>query len=199
MILSIVKQLIEQCGRESTLLPAGSAMLKTPLRCLGDGYIEFGKGVSLGTIKGPSVLSVSQLIAINGGRILIGNDVIINNNFTILADGVDCVIGDRSVIGGNFQMLTRDGHCIDPSLRAAVDKTMSICIEENCWIGGNVTLLKGSKVGKNSVISNGIVLNRRVLIPEDSLVKQQTNVEVRKILTASVKRPAKGDSVAVCK
>ncbi|RME57284.1 acyltransferase, partial [Candidatus Parcubacteria bacterium] len=41
-------------------------------------------------------------------------------------------------------------------------KTARVVVEENVFIGSNVTVLKGARIGRNSVIANGAVVTGRI-------------------------------------
>lgn len=49
-----------------------------------------------------------------------------------------------------------------------------IIIEEGCWIGSNVTILKGVHIGKHSVIGAGVIVYKD--LPENSLTINKQNI-----------------------
>jgi maltose O-acetyltransferase len=52
-----------------------------------------------------------------------------------------------------------DFHEVDPERRlSGTPKMGKVVIEDNVWIGDRVTILKGSKIGKNSVVAAGAVV-----------------------------------------
>jgi acetyltransferase-like isoleucine patch superfamily enzyme len=78
------------------------------------------------------------------------------------------VIGNGVLAGFNVLIDDSDHHPIDPAKRHSnAAETNPIIIEDNVWLGINVTVLKGVRIGKNSVIgANSLVLAD---IPADSL------------------------------
>ncbi|MDU1630666.1 MAG: DapH/DapD/GlmU-related protein, partial [Lactococcus lactis] len=54
--------------------------------------------------------------------------------------------------------------------------TAAIQIGRNCWIGSQVTILKGVTIGDNSIIGAGVVVYQDV--PENSIIL--SNGEIRK-------------------
>lgn len=65
------------------------------------------------------------------------------------------IIGKNVMIGYNALIIDSDGHPIDPELRVkhlAKGLSKPIYIMDNVWIGANTTILKGVKIGENSVI-----------------------------------------------
>ena len=57
-------------------------------------------------------------------------------------------------------VLDSDFHEIDPSRRIDGNpKTGKVVIGDNVWIGDRVMILKGSTIGKNSVVAAGAVVS----------------------------------------
>lgn len=101
------------------------------------------------------------LTRIPGAVIEIGNNVGISGA-TIYARS-KIVIGDHTNIGGNVKILDNDFHPVDPDARLIDDKeqigTAPVQIGNNCFIGCNVLILKGSKIGDNCVVGAGAVVS----------------------------------------
>lgn len=101
------------------------------------------------------------LTRVPGAVIEIGDNVGISGA-TIYARS-KITIGDNTNIGGNVKILDNDFHPIDPDARLRDDKeligTASVQIGKNCFIGCNVLILKGSKIGDNCVVGAGAVVS----------------------------------------
>ena len=82
-------------------------------------------------------------------KIHIGNNVGISGATIYARKGI--TIGDNTLIGGNVKILDNDFHPIEVEARNRDDKDMirskEIVIGKNCFIGCNVLILKGSKIG----------------------------------------------------
>jgi acetyltransferase-like isoleucine patch superfamily enzyme len=101
-----------------------------------------------------------------GYNITIGQNVRIDRNCTIL-DCAQVKIGDRCVIGPNVSILTMTVP-IDPKKRLGSNGPMQgkpIVIEEDCFIGANVTILPGMTVRRGSTVGTCSVVTRVSRIP----------------------------------
>lgn len=100
----------------------------------------------------------------NGGILTIGNNTQINDDCKI-GSKTSITIGENVVIGDNTQIHDFDGHIIN---RDNYIETKPIIIENNVWIGKNVTILKGVHIGENVIIAAGSVVTKD--IPSNSMV-----------------------------
>ena len=96
----------------------------------------------------------------------------IDRNCTIM-DCAKVTIGDRCVIGPNVSLITHSLP-LDPKKRNGSRGTSigkPITIEEDCWIGANVTILPGLKVGRGSTIGASSVVTAVSLPPDCSIIE----------------------------
>lgn len=78
------------------------------------------------------------------------------------------IIGRNCLIAANSTIIDSDGHGIAMPERGWVNPVSSpVIIEDNVWIGMNSIILKGVRIGKNSVIGAGSVVTKS--IPPDCL------------------------------
>ena len=119
----------------------------------------------------------------------IGDNFYANFNLTVL-DTCPVTIGDNVMLGPNVSLLTAkhplryqqrnlrevDGQLLDYEFGAP------ITIEDNCWLGGNVTVLGGVTIGAGSVIGAGTVVTKDV--PANSLVVGNPGRVVRQLTAA---------------
>ncbi len=94
------------------------------------------------------------------GELAIGDNVFISKNFYISARSM--TIGNNVLIGPNF-LAECDDHIFDKvgvtMFSAREDRNIKpIIIENDVWIGGNVTILKGSIISEGCVIGAGSVV-----------------------------------------
>lgn len=94
----------------------------------------------------------------------IGDNSYINHNLTALDCG-KVLIGNNVMIGPNVNLFTAN-HELDPARRhLCIEFTKEIHIKDGVWIGGGSTILSGVRIGENSVIGAGSVVTKD--IPEN--------------------------------
>ena len=116
--------------------------------------------------------------AANGGIISIGDNCFFNRNCIVAA--LDHItIGNKCIFGPNVTIYDHD-HIFDHD-RIIRDeyKTSPIIIEDGCWIGANVTILRGTHIGAGCVIGAGTVVKGKIL--PHSLVTSSRELIVRRI------------------
>ena len=102
----------------------------------------------------------------NGTNFKLGRNVFINSNCTVV-DTCVVSIGDRTLVGPNLSLYSGN-HPLDPDLRNGTkgpEAGKPITIEEDVWIGGNVTVCPGVTVGRGSTVGAGSVVTKVRLHP----------------------------------
>jgi len=85
-----------------------------------------------------------------------------------MTEGVSAVVGNNVSIAPNVTLVcnssANNGVEINtiPYVKDKLTKSAQISIEDDVWIGANVTILPGVKIGKCSVIGAGSVVNQDV-------------------------------------
>lgn len=101
-----------------------------------------------------------------GYNIKIGEDFYANHDLVIL-DAAEVIFGDNVLIGPDCGFYTA-GHPLDPKTRnTGLEYALPITVGKSVWIGGGTKVLPGVKIGDNSVIGAGSVVNRD--IPSDCM------------------------------
>ena len=111
-----------------------------------------------------------------GTHIKMGKGSYANFNFVVLDENT-VTIGENVFIGPNCSMLTpihplcfEDRNTFWSEKTGAftnIEYSKPIVVGDNCWLGGNVTVLPGVTIGSGCVIGAGSVVTRD--IPENSL------------------------------
>lgn len=144
---------------------------RSTLRCREKGAIVFTKPLRLNmlTIKtgsrimvyeGGKIVLTGQKACFNGwnevlvfsrGTLQLGNDFWVNT-FTSFNCRKSITIGDNALIGPHSLFLDTDYHRINDKQGNQTNPDKAIVIGERVWISSNVTVLKGSHIGNDSVI-----------------------------------------------
>ncbi len=101
-----------------------------------------------------------------GKNISMGKNSYANFNFTVL-DEARVKIGENVFIGPNVSLLCPIHPLRYQDRNTGKERTGEICIKDNCWIGGSVTVCAGVTIGEGCVIGAGSVVTRD--IPPNSL------------------------------
>ena len=100
-----------------------------------------------------------------GYNITVGDDVLIGADCRI-SDTCSVTIGARCIFSPNVKLVCAT-YPIDPRRRMGSNGPAlgrNIVIEEDCWIGSNVTILAGVRVGKSSTVGAGSLLHQVSMI-----------------------------------
>lgn len=126
----------------------------------------------------PSVVVVPPFFCDHGYPIRLGEGVFVNGGATMLDSG-GIEIGARTKIGPDCKLYTPQ-HPIDyRERRRPVERGLRITIGEDCWLGGNVTVCPGVRIGDRCIIGAGSVVVHD--IPDDSLAAGNPAVVKRKL------------------
>ncbi|MFI0431010.1 acyltransferase [Mariniflexile sp. HMF6888] len=155
----------------SDLKPMGSSpKLISPVLFKGKGEIILGYNVQFGYEQSANYYTHYGYLEarLKSSKIQIGNNVVINNNFNIVAL-TSIEIQDNCTIGINFSVLDSDFHHLEPYKRNDKNPpSKPVKIGKNVFIGNNVSILKGVTLGNNVVIGNGSIVVKSVA--ENSVV-----------------------------
>jgi acetyltransferase-like isoleucine patch superfamily enzyme len=85
-------------------------------------------------------------------KIIIGNNVGLSG--TSITASKEVIIGNNVLCGANTTITDFDWHPLAADMRheTGASESSPVIIEDNVWLGLNVTVLKGVRIGKNSII-----------------------------------------------
>jgi acetyltransferase-like isoleucine patch superfamily enzyme len=147
---------LSDCRRVS-----GYPLATQPLLLLGNGTIAFGRHVEFGW---PTAISFHTgychlEAATPESRIDIGDGVQVSNNAFFKSQGPGIRIGDGGLIGSEVTIFDSDFHDLHPERRRGGQPRMAaVELAENVFVGDRVLILKGVRIGANSVIGAGSVV-----------------------------------------
>lgn len=146
-------------------------------------YSLVGKRISIGKkfcvsgslkIKGPGRVVIGKNVCVDGcghpvtlftysedAVISIGSNSFVNGTRFGCQEKIS--IGDYAILG-DARILDTDFHSIAPNRHSAdaIIKSTPVMIDENVWVGGAATILKGVHVGRDSVVGFAAVVTRDV-------------------------------------
>lgn len=126
------------------------------------GYLYISPEAQM-VFKGKCSLAQGLSVRIDSGLLTIGDNVYVNKGATISCSK-EITIGNDVLIGWNFVTRDSDGHYItEMNSNLILNQSKSIFIDDSTWIAANVTLLKGSKVSKQSVVGYGSCLTKQFI------------------------------------
>lgn len=131
----------------------------------GHGKISIGDNciiTSSGRYNPTDGSSKTHLSTMQKGVLEIGDNVGISNSAITASDYVK--IGNNTMIGSGCMISDTDHHSIyyDERNSGEGTKTKAIIIEEGVFLGARVTVLKGVRIGKHSVIGAGSVVTKSI-------------------------------------
>ena len=100
-----------------------------------------------------------------GGRIRIGHNANLNFNVFIGAsEGGSIAIGNDALIGPNVVLRAADHRHDDPERPMLLQghEPGEIVIEDDVWLGANVVVLGGVRIGRGAIVAAGAVVTKDV-------------------------------------
>ena len=128
------------------------------INALSESGINMGRNV---TIARSSVLICTGVIANKGVGITIGSNTAIGaQSFLGGQGGIN--IGDDVIMGPGVKIFSENHNYADTNIliRKQGENRKGVVIEDNCWIGANVTILDGVTIGSGSVVAAGAVVTK---------------------------------------
>lgn len=110
------------------------------------------------------------------GYIEIGENTFFNNYCSLNSHGIikigkDCLFGEGVKIYDHNHIFNTQKKINEEQFNVG-----KVIIGNNCWIGSNVTIIKGAIIGDNCTISAGSVISG--IIPENSIVKRNKESQI---------------------
>ncbi|KAK8032867.1 galactoside O-acetyltransferase [Apiospora marii] len=157
------RRLVEIQDDKSPLPPAAPTpeededLLAKYVWCDGPIKMDYGRNVTL-VLACTRPVSQDELTSTR-----FGDNTYVNSNSTWI-DTCPINVGSRILIGPNCSFFS-GSHPVDPFVRNGYngpEMGAPITIEDDCWIGGNVTVLAGVTIGRGSTVGAGSVVTKDV-------------------------------------
>jgi len=180
-----------QVGPGADGKPGRSVNVLTPTVFKGAGRIQLGATTVFGVPRSPGSYSCSYIESRTPDSLIeIGDGTVLNNRAVILSEGAAVRIGKRCLIGFEVQMLDSNAHQLALGSRHLPDdRPEAVVVEDDVFIGGRATLLKGCHIGRGSVISAGAVVPPGLKVPPMSIVAGNPARVVGQVRQAAQEEP----------
>lgn len=140
-------------------------------KIVGDaGKISVGEGLRLRS---------NTYVISAGGDIKIGKYCFFNRNCNLVSRK-SVTIGDNVSFGPNVAVFDHDHRFDEEKVYNTEYKTGDIVIENGCWIGAGVIILRNTHIGRGSVIGAGTVV--KGVIPPHSIVTNERTLKTAPIV-----------------
>ena len=158
---------------------------KTIIRTRRHGDIVLGDNVIFNSEQGANLVGLMNPTILDtrfGGRIVVSDRS--GASSVVISSMSSVKIGSRCKIGGNVRIFDHDFHSTDATIRctsADRENIRSVPIEigNDCFIGANAIILKGTKLGECSIVAAGSVVFG-LDAPSDSIIKGNPAIVVRR-------------------
>lgn len=131
------------------------------IQCLSYHGVTFGDRVTIG--RGASIRPSSYYGHEPGEGLVVGDGTAIGAYSWIGASGF-VSIGKDVMFGPRVVILPENHVFADPdaTIKSQGVVRESVVIEDDCWLGANVTILAGVHIGEGSIVAAGAVVNKDV-------------------------------------
>jgi len=143
----------------------GCQFYGTPIFRRGPGStVRIGDGCVFRSAEWSNTIGLNRrcvLASAKDGRgITIGRDCGLSG--TVISAGGSVTLGDRVFCGANCTITDDDRHPLDPAARANEEKTdaVAVVIDDDVWLGMNVVVLKGVRIGSRTVVAANSVVTK---------------------------------------
>lgn len=147
---------LSSCERVS-----GRPVALQPILFVGAGEVVLGEGVQFGWTASPGFYTGYCHVEVSsaGARIEVGDRTEFNNNLTIKSEGAGVRIGRDGLFGANIQIFDSDFHELHPERRRnGSPNSAAVEIGDNVFVGMGARILKGARIGSDTVIGAGSVV-----------------------------------------
>ena len=149
---------------------------KTLIRTRKHGDIVVGNNVIFNSQRSTNLVGLvgpTILDTLGGGKIEVGD----YSGFSsvVMSSRTSIKIGSHVKIGGNVRIFDHDFHALEADIRRASEdrkhiRSRPVVIEDDCFVGTNAIILKGTHLGARVIVAAGSVVFG-LDVPPDSLVK----------------------------
>lgn len=141
-----------------------------PVVLRGKGQIIFKNNVRFGVHNSPYFHNTYSYLEARtpSSKIVIGENTFFNNSVSIVSES-SIEIGKDVLMGYKCSIADSNFHELNPNFRQKTDANpQPVFIEDNVFLGNEVTVLKGVRIGKNTVVAARSVVTKS--FPENVII-----------------------------
>ena len=138
-----------------------------------DSHIYWGQNIAVNSHPLSNLVGMHQyaiFVARDGGVIRLGDNIALSGATLYALESIE--IGDHTQIGANTIIMDSDFHPLDVAARRINDRASirkkPVRIGNDCFIGMNVIICKGTVLGDRCIVGAGSVVNG--VFPPDSVI-----------------------------
>jgi galactoside O-acetyltransferase len=126
--------------------------------------VEILGGNNICTGNNISIMKYTSLYAQGSARIKMGDNISINSNTCIGADGGEIIIGNNVLIAQNVVLRAADHKfkSVKIPIKEQGHIGGKIIIGDDCWIGANAVITRNVTIGSHSIVAAGAVVTKNV-------------------------------------
>lgn len=121
----------------------------------------FGSNCQVLIGRGSNIRNTHLVIEDDYGKIVMKEHVTIHGQTEIaVIEGTQVTIGEDCLFSAHINIRTGDSHSIlDKNTGKRINPSQDIEIGDHVWIGNDVKILKGVKIGGHSIVGTGAILS----------------------------------------
>ncbi|MEC7520527.1 MAG: acyltransferase [Myxococcota bacterium] len=142
-------------GDDIEIVVGGASRLRNVrIVCEGDGLrVSIGERVKVR-------VGAELVLRDRGSSIEIGDGVSIESARVVSLEGRGVSIGAGSMLAYDIEIRNSDSHSIlDASTGARLNPPADVVLDEHVWVGARCSVLKGTRVGRDSILGMGSVVS----------------------------------------
>jgi acetyltransferase-like isoleucine patch superfamily enzyme len=179
-MIKLIKNLIRRKAKSTHSFPKSDTIRVDSTFQIGEyRNILLENGANVNIESGVIVRNFCNILVYRKGGLKIGKNVFLNNYCSInclssIEIGQNTLLGEGVKIYDHNHLYRFDEGVLN--IERNEFKTAPIKIGSNCWIASNVTILKGVKIGDNSIIGANNLIYKS--IPSNSVIKANTTFDL---------------------
>ncbi|MDK3023792.1 acyltransferase [Cupriavidus taiwanensis] len=152
-------EIIVSGNHNRIVIGQGATLVNVRMQLLSNGNrVEIGPGCRI-----TAALIMKQ---VDNNSIVIGAGTTIGGCNFICGEGSSISVGSDCMLAWNLEVRTTDSHAIiDVATGERINPAADIVIEDHVWVGAHATILKGSHIGRDSVVSIRSVVTEKFYEP----------------------------------